>query len=140
MGPSSTSKWSPSNRAHRNYHNFHCGGIFLGLDSSLAGMRLPAKHAETISVQNQDLAPARSTWRIVSVTALEIGTGTTESGLIRLASLKGWKRKCPEGVVQRSERRAPFSASFKGVEQRVSRSGGSYPNWVTHMVTVSQVM
>ncbi|KAJ5678446.1 uncharacterized protein N7477_004079 [Penicillium maclennaniae] len=72
MGSPSTSKWPPSNGTPGKYDNFHCG-IFLGLDSSLAGMRLPARYARAISIENQDLSPARSTWRIVSVTAHEIG-------------------------------------------------------------------
>lgn len=42
MGPFHYTLWSPANGACGNPDNFHCG-IVLGLDSSLAGMRLPAK-------------------------------------------------------------------------------------------------
>jgi len=73
--------WFLANGTWGNPENFHYG-IFLGL-WLLPGRnaRHPARYAETISIQNQHLAPARSTWRSLNVRAHEIGADNNYNGL-----------------------------------------------------------
>jgi hypothetical protein len=81
MDPFHYTLWSPANGVCGNPDNVQ-HGIFLGLDSSLQECASQLRHAEAIGVQNQDLAPARSTWCTMSVIAQEIGTDTTITGYL----------------------------------------------------------
>lgn len=107
-GPFLCVLWVPANEAGGNPDNIHCG-VFLSLIPPWQECACPTRYAERISVQNQELAPARSTWGSPSVRAHEIGTGTT----ITFYLSQRFPRRLEKGATQCNVR-APISASFKG--------------------------